>query len=138
MQLSVPLIAERHSTKQNKIAFKKQISCRCIESSSISIRIFIANIRQSPYRIQKQPPQVFYKKGVFKTFVNFTGKNLCCSLFLIKFIKKRLQHSCFPVKFEKILRTPNLKNICERLFLRKLQEKLLNSTSRVLHFNECL
>ena len=29
------------------------------------------------------------------------------------FIKKRLQLKCFPVKFAKFLRTPNLKNICE-------------------------
>ena len=50
-------------------------------------------------------------------------------------MKKRLQHSCFPVRFAKILRTPNLKNICERLFLRKPQEELLNPTSRFLHFN---
>ena len=33
------------------------------------------------------------------------------------FIKKRLQHKCFPVKFAKFLRTPNLKKICERLVL---------------------
>ena len=33
------------------------------------------------------------------------------------FIKNRLQHSCFPVKFAKFLRTPILKNICERLLL---------------------
>ena len=32
------------------------------------------------------------------------------------FIKKRLQHSCFSVKFEKFLRTL-LKNICESLLL---------------------
>ena len=31
-----------------------------------------------------------------------------------KFIKKRLPHRCFPVKFAKCLRTPILKNICER------------------------
>ena len=30
------------------------------------------------------------------------------------FIKKRLQHRCFLVKFAKFLRTPILKNICER------------------------
>ena len=35
----------------------------------------------------------------------------------ITFIKKRLQHRCFPVKFANFLRTPNLKNICERLLL---------------------
>ena len=32
-------------------------------------------------------------------------------------IKKRLLHNCFPVKFEKFLRTPILKNIGERLLL---------------------
>ena len=44
---------------------------------------------------------MFYKKG-FKA----------CNL-----IKKRLQHSCFPVKIAKFLRTPNLRNICKRLLL---------------------
>ena len=29
--------------------------------------------------------QIFFKKGVIKNFVNFTGKNLRWSLFLIKF-----------------------------------------------------
>ena len=31
---------------------------------------------------QKQPPGVFYKKGVTKNFSKFTGKYLCQSLFL--------------------------------------------------------
>ena len=31
------------------------------------------------------------------------------------FIKKRLQHGCFPLNIAKFLRTPILKNICERL-----------------------
>ena len=33
------------------------------------------------------------------------------------FHKKRLQHWCFPVNIAKVLRTPNFKNICERLLL---------------------
>ena len=33
------------------------------------------------------------------------------------YIKKRLQHWCFPVKFAKFLRTSTVKNIFERLFL---------------------
>ena len=33
---------------------------------------------------QKQPPEVFFKKSVLKNFSIFTGKHLCCSLFLIK------------------------------------------------------
>ena len=31
------------------------------------------------------------------------------------FIKKRLQHRCFPVNIAKLFRTPILKNLCERL-----------------------
>ena len=54
----------------------------------------------------------------------FTEKHLCRSLFLNKnaglqswhFIEKRLQQRCFPLNIAKSLRTPVLKNICERLF----------------------
>ena len=46
-------------------------------------------------------PVVFCKKGVLKNFVKFTGKHLPWSLF-----------------FAKLLRTPTLKNICERLLLK--------------------
>ena len=49
---------------------------------------------------------MFFKIGALKKFANFTGKYLCWSLFLKKldpqvcnFIKRRLQHRCFPVKF---------------------------------------
>ena len=78
-------------------------------------------------RIQKQPPQAFCEKGVLRNLAVFPGKHLCWSLFLIKdykgpqacnFIKKRLQHRCFPVNIAKFLRGPILKNICERLLLR--------------------
>ena len=63
------------------------------------------------------------KKDVLKNCVNFSGKHLrCWSLFLIKsqtcnFIKKRLHHRYFPVRFAQSLRTPVLKNICSRLLL---------------------
>ena len=33
---------------------------------------------------KKQPPDVFYKKGVLKNFANFTEKRLCWSFLLIK------------------------------------------------------
>ena len=51
-----------------------------------------------------------FKKRVLKNLANFTEKQLCWSLFLIKLqalkIKKKnkkLQHRCFPVKFAKFL-----------------------------------
>ena len=65
------------------------------------------------------------KKAALKYFVIFTGKYLWWSVLLIKawnVIKKRLQHRCFPVNIAKLLRTPILKNICERLLL--LPEKI--------------
>ena len=34
--------------------------------------------------MQKQPPEVFYKKGVLRKFAKFTGKRLCQSLFFNK------------------------------------------------------
>ena len=46
-------------------------------------------------------------------FFNKRGIQAC------NFIKKRLQHRCFPVNIETILRTPTLKNICERLLLER-------------------
>ena len=51
--------------------------------------------------VQKQPPEVFLKKGVLKQFANLTGKHLCWSLILIKLQALRLQHSRFPVKSAK-------------------------------------
>ena len=64
------------------------------------------------------------KKAVLKDFAIFTKKHLRWILFLNKnaglqswnFIKKRLQHRCFPVNVAKFLRTSVLKSTCERLF----------------------
>ena len=44
--------------------------------------------------IQRQPPEVFCKKGVLKNFTKFTGKHLCQSLFF----NKVAEYRCFPVK----------------------------------------
>ena len=74
--------------------------------------------------VQKQPPEVFCKKGVLKKFTNFTRKQLYWSLFPMKvqawlynFFKKRLQHRCFLLKLTKFLKTLIINNICERLLL---------------------
>ena len=45
--------------------------------------------------------------------------NKVAGLYFFNFIEKRLQHSRFFVKFAKLLRAPVLKNIYERLFLRR-------------------
>ena len=45
-----------------------------------------------------------------------------------KFVKSRLQHSCFPVNNTKYLRTPILKNNCERQVLEELGRGYFGST----------
>ena len=76
--------------------------------------------------VQKQPPEVFYKKRrVLRNFTKFTGKHQCQSLFFNKVIglrratllKKRLCHKCFPVNFVKFLRTTFSQNTSGRLLL---------------------
>ena len=65
------------------------------------------------------------KKAVLKNLAIFAEKTpLFESLFdkvvdlqACDFIKKRLQHRCFPVNIATFLRTPILKNSCKRLLL---------------------
>ena len=56
---------------------------------------------------------VFFKKGVLKISAKFTGIHLCqkslffnevACLHVFNFIKKILQHRCFPVNIAKFLR----------------------------------
>ena len=53
--------------------------------------------------------QVFFKIVILKNFAILKGKHLCWSVILtlhfFNFIKKRLQHVCFPVNIAKFLRT---------------------------------
>ena len=57
------------------------------------------------------------KKGVLRNFAKITEKHLCQSLRSATLLKKRLWHRCFPVNFEKFLRTPFLQNTSRRLRL---------------------
>ena len=67
--------------------------------------------------LRSRRSQRFLQKTVLKNFAIFTGKHLCWSFFNIvagvktcSFIKKILQHRCFPVNIAKLLRTPFLQN----------------------------
>ena len=53
--------------------------------------------------------EVFCKKGVLKSFCKFHMNYLCWNIFSIKMQASDLQHSCFPLKFGRFLRTPNMK-----------------------------
>ena len=56
-------------------------------------------------KMQKQPPEVFYKKTVVKKLAIFTEKFLCWSPFFLQNIAKSL-------------RAAILKNVCKRLLLK--------------------
>ena len=70
-------------------------------------------------------------RGVLRNFAKFIGKQLWQSFFFNKvaglrpatLLKKRLWHSCFPVKFAKFLRTPFLQNASGRLLLKIFEEE---------------
>ena len=83
----------------------------------------ISTLSKKTFSKQKQPPEVFYKKGVLRNFTKFIRKHLCLSLFFNKvaglrpaaLLKKRLWHRCFPVNFVTFLITPFLQNTPGRL-----------------------
>ena len=59
-------------------------------------------------------------KKVFLEILEMEQENTCVGA---NFIKKRLQHRCFPVKFETFFRTTNLQTICKAALL-SLRESL--------------
>ena len=91
------------------------------EKMSSSIPMFLVMLlAHVGKRSNSRYSQMFSKTGVLKNFAIFTGKNLCWSLFLIKFqdwrptflFKKRLQRRCFSVNIAKFLRTAFLLKTC--------------------------
>ena len=93
---------------------------------SFNVFRLLLNWAYNKNKLQKQPLEVFCKKGVLRNFVKFTEKHLRQSLFFNKvaglrpatLLKKRLWHRCFPVSFVKFLRTPFLAEHLRRLLLK--------------------
>ena len=85
----------------------------------------------SIFNRQKQPSEVFYKKGVLENFAKFTGKHLSQSLFSKEvavlrratLLKERLWHRCFSVNFAKLLRTTLFWIICCQPRKKKFKKK---------------
>ena len=78
------------------------------------------------FHFQEQPWKCSVKKSVLKNLANFTGEQLCWSLFLIKFHVFRpttfLKRS-FPVKFVKFVKTPvRWGKYCNYLSLRVIND----------------
>ena len=89
--------------------------------------VLLKNRRSSHWRcsvkepIHKKLRQFQRKTPVLESFLNKAAGSQACS-----FIKKRLQHRCFPVKLAKFLRTSIVKTVCELLVpkISTLQKKL--------------
>ena len=105
-----PLLKDKKFGQINQI--KKSKQCR-----HWHILKFLRNIRNFCKVVYKvaAPKYVQWqnKNGDMKS-----GQKLEAATRGLHFIQKRLQHRCFPVNIAKVLRTPILKNICKRLFLK--------------------
>ena len=120
----------------NKVGFLKRAQyCRSIYHKMTK---FLLTINKR----QKQPSEVFCKKGILINFAIFTGKkpvlespfNKITGLKACNFIKKRLQHRRFLVNIVKFLRISILQNIYEQLLQKRLKQHLVSES---IHF-ECL
>ena len=89
--------------------------------------------------VQKQPSEVNLKKYIPKNFAIFTGKYFVLESYFNKiagFVKRRLQHRCFPVNIRKCLRTTTSKNNCKRLLLKVLYKTFYTYTTVPEHVCE--
>ena len=87
--------------------------------------MYLKTSKEFYHHIKVQWTERVPQEAVLKTFAIFTGKHLCWNLFLIKMqafrgpaLLKRDSNTGFFGNIEKCLRTPILKNNCERLPLR--------------------
>ena len=73
--------------KKGVYDFQKQLVTKFINNKGLFLRCFYGSCifqDTSGSEAQKQPPEVFCKKGVLKNFAKFIGKHLCQSLLFNK------------------------------------------------------
>ena len=51
------------------------VSYQAVVHSCLEVQFLYLPVTKT--RLRKQPPEVFYKKGVLRNFTKFTGKHLC-------------------------------------------------------------
>ena len=98
-----------------------------VHSEQMGWLFFIINVWQSP-KHDRSSNQRFSIRKLLIRFSNILRKTLVFeSLFnevaglqACNFIKKKLQHRCFPVNIAKFLRIPILRNSWKQLFLTRL------------------
>ena len=88
---------------------------RCIKPPPLMLSCKCMNFLKR----QKQPAEVFHKKGTIFT-KNTCIKKYLCGLFGVNFIKKNLQNRYFPVNIMKFLTLIKLRQFINRLWTIKL------------------
>ena len=107
--------------------------------SSVHLLFWLTNEQEShvicQMRFRSSHPEVFCRKGVLRNFAKFTEKYLRQSLRPATLLKKRVWYSCFPVNFEKFLRTLFSQNTSGRLLL-LLEFFFLKAFATLRHYKE--
>ena len=97
------------TSKKNTILYLITRDFLKISGYRITLKLQKSDVTRSyhslPTVIQKQPPDLFYKKGVLKNFAKFTGTHLCLSLFLVKPLKKETLAQVFSCEFCEIFKS---------------------------------
>ena len=79
------------------------------------ICLFTKYNHESQLESQKQPPEGFYKKGIFTNFAKFTGKHLCQSVFLNKVALAQVFPGVFCKNSKNTFFTEHLRTTASRL-----------------------
>ena len=116
------------STKINQLkmyqCFLADLSCYCESDLYLQAKNSISRCEKPTFdtsQLQKQPPEVFYKKGVLKYFTKFTGKHLCQSFFFKRepqacnFIKKETLAQVFSYRTPPVAASSQIQNFEERM-----------------------
>ena len=88
-----------------------------IMRESFRVSLLMAKSYITQRNIQKQPPEVLYRKGVFKNLAKFTGKHLCCYPHACNYIKNETPTQVFSCELCYAFKTTFLQNISGRLLL---------------------
>ena len=72
---------------------------------------------------------------MFLKISQYLQYNTCAGVSGVNFIKKRLQHKCFPVNITEFSKTPISKNICEWLLLLRPSQEHWKGTKETLKEN---
>ena len=134
------------SLAKTKLQLKKQMSSNFSNASSVRNEAFSQLISRKSFQNTSEAARHrrCSVKQVFLRIQHNSQESTCAGVLFNKLAgldqkiyQKEITAQRFSCEICKILITPSLKNICELLLL-ILQEKLFNSSPRILYFNKYL